>query len=478
LRVAFSVLGKVSQKGRARRLVRIGFGAVVLAALPTQIGFQDLGALLARQPAVAMRWRQHVVASPFGTIHAATFSMPQPIGTTIPHPPVYALANFDPAAIATSIGKQFLGDPGAPLRFPTVNRKGKGDSQLSRGRDPMPPLPPLLAINPVPRTETAAVLTDDSAIGRFDPYQDYEFAVVPDGPPADLDPPDGTAAPKTSEQAASPVPGTRKEAARIYFGGDPLVAAQQAIKPWDPGQAPTIKPVNPTGDPDIKLAALNPADAADDDAGGTSVANKGKVTGVDQRPRSPAERLALTGKAFERAEACLANAVYFEARGEAVRGQIAVAQVILNRVFSPFYPNDVCGVVNQRNSRGCQFSYTCDGIPNVVTEQTAWIRAKHIAHDMLVGKLWMPEVAKATHYHAYWVSPDWANEMKQISRLGVHTFYRPRAWGDGNDEPVWGDPQVTKKEAALFEQQWPVSYSREWLRSPDGRAWARKNAQN
>jgi hypothetical protein len=114
----------------------------------------------------------------------------------------------------------------------------------------------------------------------------------------------------------------------------------------------------------------------------------------------------------------------------------------------------------------------------VVTEQAAWIRAKHIAHDMLVGKLWMPEVAKATHYHAYWVSPDWANEMKQISRLGVHTFYRPRAWGDGNDEPVWGDPQVTKKEAALFEQQWPVSYSREWLRSPDGRAWARKNAQN
>jgi hypothetical protein len=135
-------------------------------------------------------------------------------------------------------------------------------------------------------------------------------------------------------------------------------------------------------------------------------------------------------------------------------------------------------VVHQRNSRGCQFSYNCDGIPNVITEPTAWVRAKHIAHDMLVGKLWMPEVAKATHYHAYWVHPDWVNEMKAISRLGVHTFYRPRAWGDGDEEPVWGDPQLTKKEAALFEQQWPVSYSHEWLRSPDGRAWARKNAQN
>ncbi len=145
-------------------------------------------------------------------------------------------------------------------------------------------------------------------------------------------------------------------------------------------------------------------------------------------------------------------------------------------MFSPFYPNDVCGVVYQSNSRGCQFSYTCDGIPNVVTEPDAWVRAKHIAHDMLVGKLWMPEVAKATHYHAYWVHPDWVNEMHKISTLGVHTFYRPRTWGDGADEPVWGDPKVTKKEAALFEQEWPVSHSREWLRSPDGQAWARQNA--
>ena len=486
LRVAFSVFSAVSQKWRPPRLARIGFGAVVLATLPTQIGFQDLGALLARQSAVAMRWRQHVVASPFGTIHAATFSMPQPIGTTIPSPPVYALANFDPDAIAASIGRQFLGDPSAPLRFPTVNRKDKGDSLISRARDPMPPLPPLLAINPVPPTEAEAPLTEDSVAGRFDPYQDYEFAALPEEPPADLNAPDAakTPAAKSTERAPVDTPHAGKEAARIYFGGSPFAAGQEAIKPWAPGQAPTIRrigpnrPVNPTGDPDVKLAALGPADKADNGAGGTSVANKGEVTGVNQRPMSPAERLALTGKSFEQAEKCLANAVYFEARGEAVRGQIAVAQVIMNRVFSPFYPNNVCGVVNQRNSRGCQFSYTCDGIANVVTEPTAWVRARHIAHDMLVGKLWMPEVAKATHYHAYWVHPDWVNEMKTISRLGVHTFYRPRAWGDGDKEPVWGDPQLTKKEAALFEEKWPVSYSREWLRSPDGRAWARKNAQN
>lgn len=267
-----------------------------------------------------------------------------------------------------------------------------------------------------------------------------------------------------------------KVAARLYFGAAPIAPREDgaAIKPWAPGEAPVV---NTTGDPDIKMAALTPSNDVET-KGGESIANKGEVTGVDQRPKSPAERLALTRKTFDKAERCLTSAVYFESRGEAVRGQIAVAQVIMNRVFSPFYPNDVCGVVNQRNSRGCQFSYNCDGIPNVVTEPTAWVRAKHIAHDMLVGKLWMPEVAKATHYHAYWVHPDWVNEMKRISTLGVHTFYRPRDWGDGADEPVWGDAKATRKEAALFEREWPVSHSREWLRSPDGRAWAREHPRN
>jgi hypothetical protein len=149
----------------------------------------------------------------------------------------------------------------------------------------------------------------------------------------------------------------------------------------------------------------------------------------------------------------------------------------MNRVFSPFYPNDVCGVVHQSNGRGCQFSYNCDGIPNVVTEPDAMARAMHIARDMLNGKLWMPEVAKATHYHAYYVRPDWINEMYKISDLGVHTFYRPRTWGDGADEPVWGDAKLTEKEAVEDEQRWPVSYSKEWLRSPEGQAWARQHGK-
>jgi spore germination cell wall hydrolase CwlJ-like protein len=150
-----------------------------------------------------------------------------------------------------------------------------------------------------------------------------------------------------------------------------------------------------------------------------------------------------------------------------VRGQIAVAQVVMNRVFSPFYPNDVCGVVYQNANRhnACQFTFACDGIPDIVTEPDAYERAKRIAHDMLDGKLWMPEVAKSTHYHAFWVHPDWVGEMKKVYKLGVHAFYRPLAWGDGSDEPTWGDAKTTAIETAKEEAAGPVSYSLEYLKS-------------
>jgi Cell Wall Hydrolase len=462
---------RLSSRGR-RKLAPVGFGALFFTLLPSQIGFQDLGALLARQPAVAERWHKQLIASPFGTIHAAMFSLPRPVGTAIPHPPLYALVNFDPTDIAASIGAQPLGDDStAPLQFPTVNRKAKRDSALSRARQPMPPLP----IQSLPQAPADALLKADEAGGRFDPYSDYEFAAMPDDRPVapDVGLPIADI-PSVNLTAVATAPNRAKDAEEIYFGADTLAAERESIKPWAPGEAPVVMASRTSGDLDIKQSTLGSSGGGN--IAGETIANKGEVTGVDARPRSPAERLALTGVARAKAEKCVANAIYFEARGESVRGQIAVAQVVMNRVFSPFYPNDVCGVVHQSNGRGCQFSYNCDGIPNVVTEPDAWARAQHIARDMLDGKLWMPEVAKATHYHAYWVHPDWVNEMHKISTLGVHAFYRPRAWGDGSDEPVWGDAKLTEKEAVEDERRWPVSHSREWLRSPDGQAWERKNA--
>jgi spore germination cell wall hydrolase CwlJ-like protein len=388
--------------------VRIGLWALVFALLPNTIGYQDLGALLARQPAVTERARAHLIASPFGTIHAATFSLPRPVGTAIPHPPLYALANFDPTDIAGSIGSQWLGDSSSPLQFPTVNRQSKRDSLASRARQPMPPLPPALAIKPVPDAEL------DAALGK---------------PTA----------------ASSPAGGKIKNTERVFFESDPLAAGREALSPWAPGEAPVVFAL---GDPDIKQSALAPAAPGADVKSGESIASKGEVTGVDQRPRSPAERLALAGPARTRAEKCLANAVYFEARDEPVRAQIAVAQVVLNRVFSPFYPNDVCGVVYQNAHRhlACQFTFACDGKSEAVNEPDAWLRAQRIARDTLDGKLWMPEVAKSTHYHDDWAHPNWVGEMKKMDKLGGLIFYRPRNWGSGAGEPVWGDPATTATE--------------------------------
>jgi hypothetical protein len=157
-------------------------------------------------------------------------------------------------------------------------------------------------------------------------------------------------------------------------------------------------------------------------------------------PPSPAEMLHLEGKAYARAEHCLANAVYFESRSEPVRGQMAVAQVVMNRVFSGFYPNDVCSVVYQNANRhlACQFTFACDGKRKVIEERGAWARANRIAKETLEGKIYVSAVGASTHYHAIYVHPNWVGEMHKLVRYGIHNFYRPIAWGSGSDEPVWG----------------------------------------
>jgi spore germination cell wall hydrolase CwlJ-like protein len=107
----------------------------------------------------------------------------------------------------------------------------------------------------------------------------------------------------------------------------------------------------------------------------------------------------------------------------------------------------VCGVVYQDSHRhlSCQFTFACDGIPDRIDELDAWVRAREIARDTLDGKLWLADVGKATHYHASWVRPIWIREMHKLDRIGVHTFYRPRNWGDGAAAPVWGDKTATEE---------------------------------
>ena len=132
-----------------------------------------------------------------------------------------------------------------------------------------------------------------------------------------------------------------------------------------------------------------------------------------------------------REQQCLAAGIYFEARGEPVKGQAAVAQVILNRVRNPQYPNTICGVVYQNDNwrNRCQFSFACDGIRDRIASPAHWQTATEVAMAVTAGRIWLPGVGSATHYHATYVNPRWAHTMKRMKKIGRHIFYRTYGGG-------------------------------------------------
>jgi spore germination cell wall hydrolase CwlJ-like protein len=140
----------------------------------------------------------------------------------------------------------------------------------------------------------------------------------------------------------------------------------------------------------------------------------------------------LPASVFSEAEQkCLATAIYFEARGENTRGQAAVAQVILNRVRNPTYPNTICGVVYQNDSwrNACQFSFACDGIKDRITSPAHYRLAKDIAMAVTAGKIFISDVGSSTHYHATYVNPRWSRTMEKMKKIGLHIFYRTYGGG-------------------------------------------------
>lgn len=130
---------------------------------------------------------------------------------------------------------------------------------------------------------------------------------------------------------------------------------------------------------------------------------------------------------------CLATAIYFEARGEPETGRIAVAQVVLNRLKNPAYPNTICGVVyqNKEKRNRCQFSFACDGIKDRITDQGAWSEAQTLARRVINDDhtLYLASVGAATHYHATYVRPRWAGSMRKVQKIGQHIFYKTRNGG-------------------------------------------------
>ena len=509
-----------------------------VAVTPTSIGYQDLAAFLARQPGVAERSSDHLIASPFGTIHAATFAFSRPLGTAMSEPLGVEAVNFDPRSLDVKVwigSASPLVRPALQVEYPTVNRRLKGDrmpllqtSPASSGTDSVPPLQPINAPatqpasppSPIigPRPKSAArsdaplaeleapvdafgsLASDsessDDVTNTVTPNTVTPNTVMADTAPAmsavpaehdaarDTDADDDVALADRPPEIPKPGESEQLDAARspfaslsfldedpaerntqLYFSGG-VMGEQSGLESWPLGAEPVL--VSRAADPDIKLAALE--GVPDSGPGGETFARKDDAN----RLMSPAERLGLEGKPRAKEEKCLADAIYFEARGEPLRGQMAVAQVVMNRVFSGYYPNSVCGVVYQNANRHlrCQFTFACEGKDlSRIDEVDMWEQAKRIAKDMLDGKIWLTEVGHATHYHAYWVHPSWVHEMNKMYQLGVHTFYRPRAWGDGSDEPIWGAAAVAPKPAgAAAENPESAKDSAATLKSPDAAA--------
>jgi hypothetical protein len=454
--------------------VRFWLSALCAALSPTSVGYQDLAALIGRERQAPSQW--HLIVSP---VQAATFSYSRPIGSAIPQPLGFQTVNFDPRsldAFSWKIDEPIHARPARQIEYPTVERSHKAD------RLPASAIAPAVSDN----APTAAPAPAASAMDAHHEQVPEHVALAPAGPAADstapaldaatmpqLSQPQAQASPPQTKMATAadeedaaladrppeiPAPGEAEygpssspsgmsfldadaadRSSAIYFGGG-VMGSPSKLQGWSPGAEPIL--VSPSAelaaqstDSNIKLSALE--GTGNDTGAGESVAGKDDVS----RLQTPAQQLGLEGKARAKAEKCLADAVYFEARGEVRKGQEAVAQVVMNRVFSGYYPHDVCGVVYQNAHRhlACQFTFACEGKDlSRIDEPDMWEQAKSIAKDTLDGKIWLAEVGHATHYHAYWVHPSWVHEMTRLFKLGVHTFYRPRNWGDGEDEPVWG----------------------------------------
>ena len=176
----------------------------------------------------------------------------------------------------------------------------------------------------------------------------------------------------------------------------------------------------------IQIAGIEPPVAAEKFAlfSRKKADRKTKITKVPNKTELTAFPFEEGGKEW----ACLTEALYFEARGETIHGQFAVAEVILNRRDSDRFPSTVCGVISQgaknaKAPRVCQFSYKCDGAPEVFKEKKAYQRVGKIATIVLDGFA-RNLTNGATYYHTNYVNPRWSKKFDRTTQIGAHYFYR------------------------------------------------------
>lgn len=364
--------------------LRFALAPALFLLSTTPAAYQDLASLIAKEANISDRARAHLMQGALSSLKTATLSLPTHSLFALPEGPLRSQPRLDPD-VTGSIPPAQLSLQAASSIAAAVDRTNKTDRIEAPRKTAALVHPELTPSLDQPKEDDPTVLFEFDDEPRADrPGSLADRKNIPEGDPTAVF---QIGSLLFDADAGSTPPGAFKH--RQYV-------------------APAVVPDN---SPDAPLHAT--------------------------RKLTPAERLGLNAQTRAKAVKCLAEAIYFEARSEPEKGQMAVAQVVVNRAFSGYYPNDICGVIYQNRHRhlACQFTYACDGIPDIVNSKPHWAVAERLANEALDGKGYLQDVGKATHYHAYYVSPYWARKMRKMARIGAHTFYFPYEW-EVNDPTV------------------------------------------
>ncbi|MCO5731123.1 cell wall hydrolase [Rhizobium sp. SSA_523] len=368
------------------------FGLAAWLIFPSIPAKGDLADLLAGFDRSGMQWRMVLTDSPAGSLHAAELTFPQGEARLV-----------DNAGLALPDGRK--------IAFNSADKAKSASPDEER----------------INRSEKKGRVV---AVAPMQPPKDFSAGSILQRSSFLLAPPD-----KTSEKVAfAKLPKTAQpvELAAFYF-------RREEKKEPDLGLSPVVASLINTDTTDILAAAYAPKtepDYARQSPFDAILTEKKQGAGrfvPDIGPEDHAwAATPLPAEVFSAKEQqCLASGIYFEARGESVKGQAAVAQVILNRVRNPAYPDTICGVVYQNEDwrNRCQFSFACDNIEDRIRSREHWTMAREVALAVTAGKIWLKQVGSSTHYHAVYVRPPWARTMKKVGRIGLHVFYRTYGGG-------------------------------------------------
>ena len=374
-------------------------GLLIFLFGTVRIAYQDVVSLLGADATGLSRGNAYLEAPAGSSVHSRT----SPYVATLPQ----GKAPRQAAAPAAVVSPTFTGTPDGPrivvakppaanlaappgrLPAPRVNRAAKGDLMMTRSLPPSRGFSPPIAGS----VFSMSSLVEKGGVGRL-PALSFNGSVAI---------------------------GREVMTAAADFGPPVALVAALAAPPSLAGAAERVSDQHmafmaiPRKKPRIRYAGYL-----------TALAEVGMIPPLNEGQQRISSLLVP-----EKERRCLATGIYFEARGETIDGQVAVAQVILNRVRNKYYPNTICGVVYQNRSwrNRCQFSFACDGRRDRIRDMTAWKRARKIADDVITGARYVAGVGTATHYHAAYVNPRWSRFLLRMKKVGRHIFYRGRKGG-------------------------------------------------